>query len=94
MQSPRKNGHDGKTNVPPIPWRLLGTGLELGVLIGGLTYLGHLGDQRWGTGPWLTLTGALVSMVGGVYNLSKEVLKTSNDFGSRAKRKPPEKHQP
>lgn len=54
-------------------WRIMGVSLELGLLIGGLAYVGHLGDQHWGVGPWLTLTGVLVGMIGGCYNLIREV---------------------
>ena len=55
--------------------RLLGMGLELGLLIGGLAYLGHWLDNRYGTGPWLAFTGVMLAMVGGTYNLAKLLLK-------------------
>ncbi len=60
----------------PSAWRLIGRGMELGLIIGGLTYLGHLGDERWGTGPWLTLAGAVLATMGGSYNLVKGMLFT------------------
>jgi len=53
---------------------MIGRGMELGAIIGGLTYVGYLGDEHYGTGPWLTLTGAVLATVGGSYNLVKEVL--------------------
>lgn len=53
----------------------MGMGLELGLIIGGLTFLGYLGDKRWGTEPWLALAGALISTIGGCYNLIKEAAK-------------------
>ena len=58
-----------------IPWQLAGLGLELGLLIGGLTFLGHLADQRFGTEPWLTLAGVLLAMTGGCYTLARQVFK-------------------
>jgi len=58
----------------PSAWRLIGRGIELGLIIGGLTFLGHLADQWWGTEHWLALTGALLATVGGSYNLAKDVL--------------------
>jgi F0F1-type ATP synthase assembly protein I len=58
----------------PSAWRMMGRGMEVGVIIGGLTYVGHLGDQRFDTGPWLTLAGALLAMIGGSYNLAKDML--------------------
>jgi putative F0F1-ATPase subunit (Ca2+/Mg2+ transporter) len=69
----------------PSAWRLIGRGMELGVIIGGLTYLGHLGDEHWGTGPWLTFSGAVLATVGGSYNLVKDML-----FPKRRKSPAPE----
>jgi len=60
-----------------IPWQLAGLGLELGLLIGGLTYLGYLADRKFNTSPWLTLAGTLTAMVGGCYTLAKQVLDPS-----------------
>jgi len=66
----------------PGAWRMIGRGIELGAIIGGLTYLGYLGDARWGTWPWLTFAGAVLATVGGCYNLAKDMLlpkkKTAN----------------
>lgn len=58
----------------PSGWRMIGRGMELGLIIGGLTYLGHLGDEHWGTGPWLMLAGAILATLGGSYNLVKDML--------------------
>ncbi len=69
-----KKGPTSPYGYSPSAWRLVGRGMEVGLIIGVLTYLGHLGDQRFETGPWLTLTGALLGMVGGVYNLAKDML--------------------
>lgn len=53
--------------------RVLAMGLELGVLIGGMTYLGSLGDDRWKLSPWLTLAGCLAGLTMGVGNLVREI---------------------
>lgn len=67
---------------PPTPhgyspgvWQMVGRGMELGAIIGGMTYLGYLGDERFGTGPWLMLAGALLATIGGCYNLAKSMFK-------------------
>ncbi len=69
-----KKGSTTPYGYSPSAWRLVGRGIEVGLIIGVLTYLGHLGDQRWEAGPWLAMTGALLGMVGGVYNLAKDML--------------------
>ncbi len=58
----------------PQAWRMIGRGIELGLIIGGMTFLGYLGDERWGTGPWLAFSGAMLGMLGGTYNLAKDML--------------------
>lgn len=44
-------------------------GFQFAVLIGGLAYAGNWADERWGTTPWLGLTGILVGSVAGFVNL-------------------------
>ena len=67
----------------PDAWRLAGMGLELGLLIGGCTYLGYLADQKFQTDPWFTLSGVLLAMGGGTYTIAKQAFikhpKGSND---------------
>lgn len=76
---PRFTGESGK---------LLGMGLELGLLIGGLAYLGYWLDERYGTGPWLAFTGVMLAMVGGTYNLAKVLLKPNKKFAKKFTKKP------
>lgn len=45
----------------------LGFVLGLSALLGALA--GHYLDQRWGTGPWLTLVGTLVGTAAGFYEV-------------------------
>lgn len=72
LENQKFSSKNQKSTTAPSPYRLMGMGLELGLIIGGLTFLGYLGDKHWGTDPWLALTGALVSTIGGCYNLVKE----------------------
>jgi F0F1-type ATP synthase assembly protein I len=37
-------------------------------VIGGLMFGGWL-DKKWGTTPWLTVTGLAIGSIGGFYNL-------------------------
>lgn len=57
-----------------IPWRLVGLGMELGLTIGGLSYLGYWADRRFETSPWLALVGVLLGMTVGCYTLAAQVL--------------------
>ena len=70
-----KTDPGGNPAFGPSPWKLMGMGLELGAIIGGLTFLGHLADRKLGTHPWLAFAGAMLATAGGTYNLAKEVLK-------------------
>jgi F0F1-type ATP synthase assembly protein I len=45
----------------------LGFVLGLSTLLGALA--GHYLDQRWGTGPWLTLVGTLAGTAAGFYEV-------------------------
>lgn len=78
-----KKGRPSPYGYSPSAWRMIGRGIEVGVIIGGLTYGGYLLDEKWDTGPWLMLAGALLATLGGTYNLAKDMLYPP-------KRKPPE----
>ena len=53
-------------------WRLSGIGIELVVLIVVFMGIGWLLDRWWGTSPWLTLSLAVVGVVGGLYKAALE----------------------
>lgn len=55
--------------------RAMGQGIELLIIIAGLTIVGYYADRFWGTTPWLTLSGALLGTVGGCYNAAKEAFR-------------------
>lgn len=71
--------------------RALGIGLELSVVIGGFSYGGYWLDERWGTGPWLLLTGVLIGTLGGGWHAAKMANGgRTPDFGFKPKNnKPP-----
>ncbi len=48
---------------------IAGAGFEFAAALAVFMFLGWLGDQAWGTEPWLMLAGLGVGMVGGTYKL-------------------------
>jgi F0F1-type ATP synthase assembly protein I len=56
------------------PARLSGIGVELAAAIGGFTLAGYAWDRYFGTAPWGVLTGALLGLVGGMYNAVRQSL--------------------
>ncbi len=66
--------------MPPTPfnqWKFLGSGFELAGVVAVFTLLGG-GYDRWqGTHPWGALTGAIIGIVGGLYNLVKDAMKSN-----------------
>lgn len=56
------------------PTRFMGMGMELVASIIGPTLLGWWLDGKFGTEPWLVVTGMLLGLVGGFYNLLKALL--------------------
>lgn len=66
----------------PSKFRLAGMGVELtGAVIGGCV-IGWYIDKHFGTRYGL-MTGALIGIVGGMYNLIKQALKTIKDEQKR-----------
>ena len=61
--------------------KLSGLGIELVAAIGGFTLAGYLWDRYFGTGPWGLLTGVILGLVGGMYNLIRQSLSATRDSG-------------
>jgi F0F1-type ATP synthase assembly protein I len=53
-----------------------GTQLAVSVLLG--VYVGYRLDGRWGTGPWLLLTGSALGLVVGLYSFLAPFLKRNS----------------
>lgn len=49
--------------------RYMGLGLELAAGVAGLALLGHWIDRHFGSAPWGLLAGAVIGLLGGMYNL-------------------------
>jgi ATP synthase protein I len=59
-----------------------GVGFQLaGAVVGGLL-VGNYLDGKWGTSPWLAMTGLVLGSVGGFYNLLK-ILKWNDQRKKR-----------
>jgi len=60
---------DNKDN----PWVVVGLygglGFQLSASVVVGLFLGHYLDGKWGTSPWLAVTGLILGAVGGFYNL-------------------------
>jgi F0F1-type ATP synthase assembly protein I len=59
--------------------RYSGVGLELAGATAGLAFVGYWIDGKYGTAPWGILSGVLIGIVGGLYNMVKESLKAVRD---------------
>jgi len=61
--------------------RLSGIGVELVAAIAGFTLAGYFWDRHFGTQPWGVLTGALLGLVGGMYNVIRQSLMAVKETG-------------
>lgn len=66
-------GRDDRASALRSAGRYLNLGLTFALAIGGMAYLGHWLDGRWGTDPWLTLAGSFLGMAVGFVNLFQAV---------------------
>jgi F0F1-type ATP synthase assembly protein I len=57
--------------------KLSGIGFELAAAVGGFTFAGYLWDRHFGSIPWGTLTGAVLGLIGGMYNLIHQTLRAT-----------------
>jgi len=58
----------------PSPLRFVGVGFELVVPLLAGVLLGRWLDGRFGTGPWLLLTGTVLGMAAGFLSFLRSVL--------------------
>ncbi len=66
---------------------LAGIGFELVGAVVGLTLIGYWWDRHFGSSPWGLLTGAILGLIGGMYNLIRQSLsafKKEGDGGEKS----------
>ncbi|MEM1446846.1 MAG: AtpZ/AtpI family protein [Planctomycetota bacterium] len=76
--------------------------LHLGLeFVGGTLLFAGLGwwlDSRWGTEPWLAITGGALGLAGGMWLLVKEAMKANREaaakFGKASSRQATESTEP
>lgn len=50
------------------PMALAGLGFELVAAVAGFTFVGYWIDRHYATEPWGTVVGAVLGIIGGLYN--------------------------
>ena len=63
--------------------KLSGLGVELVGAVGGFTLLGWLWDRYQETAPWGLVIGAVLGLIGGMYNLIRQALIASKEAGTK-----------
>ena len=64
---------------------LSGIGFELVAAVAGFTLMGYFWDRHFGSSPWGVLTGAVLGLVGGTYNLIRQSLSITRGNGETRK---------
>ncbi len=67
--------------------RLSGIGVELVGAIAGFTLAGYFWDRHFGTKPWGVLIGAILGLIGGMYNVIRQSLAAVRETGSGTRTK-------
>lgn len=65
--------------------RLSGMGFELVAAVGGFILVGYWWDRHFGTGPRGIVVGAVLGVIGGMYNLIRQSLVASREAASGSK---------
>jgi len=79
--------------LPPEFVRLANIGVELAAAVVGLSLLGYWIDGHFKTGPWGLLTGAIVGIVGGLYNMVRKTIRKAFQSGRPKENQAGEKAQ-
>ncbi len=64
----------GKDGNRPTWIRHGGIGIEFAAAVVGFSLVGLWVDRHWKTGPWGLVIGAVLGLVGGMYNLIRQSL--------------------
>ena len=66
--------------------RLSGIGIEFAAAVAGFTLAGYFWDRHFGSAPWGFLTGGILGLVGGMYNLIRQSLLATRGSGREIKK--------
>lgn len=76
-ESRRSTRGDGRGRAS---WtRLAGMGFELVAAVGAFVLVGYWWDRHFGTGPKGVITGAVLGLIGGMYNLIRQSLLATRE---------------
>lgn len=76
-ESKRSTRGDGKGRAG---WtRLAGIGFELVAAVGTFILVGYWWDRHYGTGPKGVIVGAVLGLIGGMYNLIRQSLLATRE---------------
>ena len=68
------------------PWRYAGLGLQFAATTGVFVLMGYELDKRMGWSPWGLVTLGMLGLIGGLYLLIKDVIKSNADTEDREKK--------
>jgi F0F1-type ATP synthase assembly protein I len=83
--SPSRNAQGRNVPVRAGWTRLAGIGFELVAAVGAFVLVGYWWDRHYGTAPKGVVVGAVLGLIGGMYNLIRQSLSATRDVtaGSR-----------
>jgi len=70
---------------PGVDRKLSSIGFELVAAVAGFTVAGYFWDRYFGSAHWGVLTGAVLGMIGGMYNLIRQSLLATRGSGRGTK---------
>lgn len=70
---------DPRSQDQRTTWRYASMGIELAAAVIGLTLAGYWVDYHFQTAPRGVLVGAVLGIVGGLYNFLREAIKLSRE---------------
>ena len=82
VSNPRRNGGPEMSDKEPSrpTWgRFAGIGVEFAGAVAGFTLIGYWVDRHYGWSPWGVLSGAVLGLIGGSYNLVRASLLAARE---------------
>jgi F0F1-type ATP synthase assembly protein I len=79
MAEPSKRSSRGDGRGRASWTRLSGIGFELVAAVGAFILVGYWWDRHFGTGPKGMIVGAVLGLVGGMYNLIRQSLRATRE---------------